>query len=95
MAKSPTCSPEARQQLAQTLDTIERFVNLAGMALGLLQYLALTHGAQIWQTYCGWLRTYSSSLPSEAVAQSVVRAEFFSLASKVPNCRTLEAVLKP
>jgi hypothetical protein len=33
-----TCSPEARQQLAQTLDTIERFVNLAGMALGLLQY---------------------------------------------------------
>ena len=29
-----TCSPEARQQLAQTLDTIERFVNLAGMALG-------------------------------------------------------------
>jgi hypothetical protein len=89
-----TCSPEARQQMAQTLDTIERFVNLAGMALGLLQYLALTHGAQIWQTYCGWLRTYSSSVPSEAVVQSVVRAEFFSLASKVPDCRTLEILLE-
>jgi hypothetical protein len=89
-----TCSPEARQQMAQTLDTIERFVNLAGMVLGLLQYLALTHGAQIWQTYCGWLRTYSSSVPSEAVVQSVVRAEFFSLASKVPDCRTLEILLE-
>jgi hypothetical protein len=42
-----TGSPEARQQLAQTLDTIERFVNLAAMALGLLQYLALTQGTHI------------------------------------------------
>ena len=88
-----TCSPEDRQHLAQTLDTIERFVNLAGMALGLLQYLALTHGAQIWQSYHGWLRTYSCSVPSEAVVQSVIRAEFFGFASKVPNCRTLELLL--
>jgi hypothetical protein len=89
-----TCPPEVRQQLAQTLDTIERFVNLAGIALGLLQYLALTHGSQIWQSYHGWLRTYSSSVPSEAVVQSVVRAEFFSLADKVPGCRTLELLLE-
>src|ERR671915_496152 len=89
-----TCSPEARQQLAQTLDTIERFVNLAGMALGLLQYLALMHGSQIWQCYHGWLRTYSSSVPSEAMVQSVVRTEFFSLDDKVPDCRTLELLLE-
>lgn len=88
-----TCSPETRQQLAQTLETIERFVNLAAIALGLLQYLALTQGTQIWQSYHGWLRTYSSSVPSEAVVQSVVRAEFFSCAGKVPNCRTLELLL--
>jgi hypothetical protein len=69
-------------------------VNLVGIALGLLQYLALTHGAQIWQTYHGWLRTYSSSVPSEAVVQSVIRAECFSLASKVPDCRTLEIILE-
>jgi hypothetical protein len=81
------------QQLAQTLETIERFVNLAAIALGLLQYLALTQGTQIWQSYHGWLRTYSSSVPSEAVVQSVVRAEFFSCAGKVPNCRTLELLL--
>ena len=89
-----TCSPQARQQLTQTLDTIERFVNLAAMALGLLQYLALTRGSQIWQSYHGWLRTYSSSVPSEAMVQSVVRAEFFSLDDKVPDCRTLERLLE-
>ena len=85
--------PETQQQLAQTLDAIERFVNLAAMALGLLQYLALTQGAQIWNSYHGWMRTYSSSVPSEAVVQSVVRAEFFSLDAKVPVCRTLALLL--
>jgi hypothetical protein len=89
-----TCTPEVCQQLAQTLDTMERFVNLAGIALGLLQYLALTHGAQIWQSYYGWLRTYSSSVPSEAVVQNVIRTEFFALADKVPDCRTLELLLE-
>ena len=89
-----TCTPETRQQLSRTLDAIERFVNLAGMALGLLQYLALTQGAQIWQHYHGWLRTYSSSVPSEAVVQNVMRAEFFSLVDKVPYCRTLELLLE-
>jgi hypothetical protein len=85
-----TCSSEARQHLAQTLETIERFVNLAGIALGLLQYLALTRGAQIWQSYHGWLRTSSSSVPSEAVVQSVMRAEFFAVSGKVRDSRTLE-----
>jgi hypothetical protein len=88
-----TCSSEARQHLAQTLETIERFVNLAGIALGLLQYLALTRGAQIWQSYHGWLRTYSSSVPSEAVVQSGMRAEFFAVSGKVRDSRTLEIIL--
>ncbi len=69
-------------------------MNLAGIALGLLQYLALTQGAHIWQSYHGWLRTYSSSVPSEAVVQNVMRTEFFSLADKVPYCRTLELLLE-
>lgn len=88
------CSPETQQQLVQTLDTIERLVNLAAIALGLLQYLALTQGSEIWKSYHGWMRTYSSSVPSEAVVQNVVRAEFFSLADKVPDCRTLELLLE-
>jgi hypothetical protein len=35
-----------------------------------------------------------STVPSEAVVQSVIRAEFFSLVSKVPDCRTLEILLE-
>lgn len=52
------------------------YPQIAWIILGFLQYLALTHGAYIW------LRTYSSSVSSEAVVQSVVCAEFFPLLIK-------------
>jgi hypothetical protein len=76
----------------QTVCAIERFVNLAGVALGLLQYLSLTKPADIWSHYEGWLRTQSSEIPSEAVVQNVLRAEFFAKGSKVPVSRTLSII---
>ena len=75
----------------QAIEAIERFVNLGAIALGLLQYLALTRPVQIWESYQGWLRTYPSDIPSEGVVQSVLKAEFFS-AQKVPACRTFELI---
>lgn len=75
----------------QAIEAIERFVNLGAIALGLLQYLALTKPTRIWQNYQGWLRTYPSDIPSEGVVQSVLQAEFFSV-GKVPACRTLELI---
>ncbi len=81
-----------KDQCRRTIMAIERFVNLAGIALGLLQYLSITHGSQIWRAYSGWLRTYSSDSPSEGVVQSVIRAEFFASVGKVPVCRTLRLI---
>ena len=75
----------------QAIGAIERFVNLGAIALGLLQYLALSMPTQIWQSYQGWLRTYPSDIPSERVVQSVLQAEFFS-PRKVPVCRTLQLI---
>jgi hypothetical protein len=75
----------------QAIEAIERFVNLGAIALGLLQYLALTRPVRIWQSYQGWLRTYPSDIPSEGVVQSVLQAEFFS-ARKVSACLTLELI---
>lgn len=75
----------------QTVEAIERFVNLGAIALGLLQYLALNMPIRIWQSYQGWLRTYPSDIPSERVVQSVLQAEFFS-PGKVPACRTLRLI---
>jgi hypothetical protein len=72
------------------VQAIERHVNLAGIALGLLQHLG---PAKVWSSYPGWLRTYSSDVPSEGVVQSVIRAEFFSyMGGKVPNSQTLQII---
>ena len=78
----------------EVVEAIERFVNIAGIALGLLQYQALTHADEIWNSYTGWLRTRSSVIPSEAVVQSIIQTEFFSSIWKVPFCATLRITHK-
>jgi hypothetical protein len=89
---SQLSKPDLRK-IRRTVQAIERYVNLAGIALGLLQYLALTQAPKVWQSYPGWLRTYSSNVPSEGVVQGVIRAEFFSsLGGKVPVSRTLQTI---
>jgi len=69
-------SPTARL-IGATTDAIERFVNLACLALGILQYLAVVFPERIWQQYTGWLRTRTSVIPSEEVVQAVVQREVF------------------
>ncbi|WP_207683074.1 hypothetical protein [Desulfonema magnum] len=61
------CRPDEneRKKFDLTLEAIERFVNLSGIALGLLQYLSLTRGSEVLGKYEGWLRTASSDCPSE------------------------------
>ncbi|MCK5230162.1 MAG: hypothetical protein KAR13_07850, partial [Desulfobulbaceae bacterium] len=88
-------SEEALNKLNITIEAIERFVNLAGIALGIFQYLSLNYASQIWKKYNGWYRTRSSEFPSEEVVQRVVQAEFFSFigSCKVPVCRTLRLIL--
>jgi len=69
---------DRRQRLiAETTDAIEAFVNFGCIATGILQILALSCHKTIWQKYMGWLRTVSSSIPSEEVVQSVVQQEYF------------------
>jgi hypothetical protein len=87
-----TLSPAERHRFDRTVEAIERFVNMAAIALGILQYLSLTCATEIWQQYHGWLRTYSSELPSEGVVQNVIRAEFFSATGKVPVDGTLRVI---
>jgi len=80
------------QKAVEVTEAIERFVNLAGIALGLLQYLALIQPSKIWARYHGWLRTYSSEMPSEAVVQSAIQMEFLATAWKVPIYVTLRII---
>jgi hypothetical protein len=80
-----------RTKCDQAIEAVERFANLGAVALGLLQYLALTMPDRIWHSYEGWLRTHPSDIPSERVVQSILQAEFFS-PGRVPACRTLRLI---
>ena len=86
-------SSDDMNKVRLSVEAIERFVNLAGMAMGMLQYIALTHTVTIWRNYQGWLRTYSSAVPSEEVVQKVVQTEFYSsVIWKVRLCLTLQII---
>lgn len=83
-----------RKRFTLALEAIERFVNLAGIALGILQYVSLTRPAEVWEKYQGWLRTVSSEYPSEGVVRSVVQTEFLFSARKVPCGGTLRRMIR-
>jgi hypothetical protein len=78
-----------QEKITRAINPVERFVNLACISLGILEYICLTHASEIWEKYAGWLRTRSSEIPSEGVAQSVMQVEFFMSLHKVPNSETL------
>jgi hypothetical protein len=82
----------ALQQINATLSAIERFVTLAIMAVGILQYLSLTIPSQIWRGHTGWLRTYSSAFPSERIVKTVIATEFFERPRKVRCSRTFQII---
>jgi len=64
----------------ETLRAIERFVNLAIIAQGILQYLAVSHTAAVWRIHSAtsWLRTYSSDIPSEETVKRALQAEMLA-----------------
>lgn len=69
--------PFSERLIQQATDAIEAFVNFACIATGILQILALNCHQTIWENYRGWLRTITSTIPSEEVVRSVVQQEYF------------------
>ena len=66
-----------RNMIKQTTNAIEAFVNFGCIATGILQILSLRFHQSIWTRYTGWLRTFSSTIPSEEVVRSLVQEDFF------------------
>jgi hypothetical protein len=60
------------------LTAIERYVNLAIIAQGILSYFALMKSEWVWSIHrnSSWLRSYSSVLPSEEVAQRALQSYY-------------------
>ena len=69
--------PRSNRLITEAIGAIEGFVNFGCIATGILQILSLNHHREIWGKYRGWLRTVTSSIPSEETVKSVVQEEFF------------------
>lgn len=61
-------------------NVIERFVNLAIIAQGILSYLALVKSQCIWDIHqaSSWLRRYSSNIPSDETVQRTLQSHLLT-----------------
>ncbi len=66
-----------KRLIRQTTDAIEAFANFGCIANGILQIIALNFHETIWRKYAGWLRTVTSSVPSEEIVKSVIQQEYY------------------
>ncbi len=67
----------SRRLIRQTTNAIEAFVNFGCIATGILQIVSLNFHETIWKKYLGWLRTVTSTIPSEEVVKSVIQEEYY------------------
>jgi hypothetical protein len=66
--------PAYRDGVRRKLAAYHRHVQLGCVAQGLIQYLALAHGPDVWAQFKGWLRTMNPHCaPSEAVVAQALR----------------------
>lgn len=65
-----------RSQVYRKIEAYERFVNIAAIALGTLQLLAIQYPSQIWNRFPLWLRTLPKhGYPSENVVRLTLQHE--------------------
>jgi len=68
---------KSKQLISGAMNAIEGFVNIALIATGLLQILALQHSDRILQLHHWWMRTYPRDVPSEEMVKTVIQHEFY------------------
>lgn len=83
-----------RDAVHRKIEAIERYVAVGIVAQGLMQYLSIFFGAEVWKTFRSWLRTMpSAGYPSEqSVSLALVSALPEFLASK-GRCHALQKIL--
>ena len=69
--------PRSRRLIRQTANAIEAFMNFGCIATGILQIVSLNFHQTIWGKYLGWLRTVTSTIPSEEVVRSVIQEGYY------------------
>jgi hypothetical protein len=67
----------SKKLIANAMNAIEGFVNIALIATGMLQILALQHADRILHLHHWWMRTYPLDVPSEEMVKTVIQHEFY------------------
>ncbi|MCX6349587.1 MAG: hypothetical protein NTV79_08855 [Candidatus Aureabacteria bacterium] len=66
---------EYRQQIKRKVAAYHRYIQLGGIAQGLLPYLSVTFGKTVGRCFGSWLRTMNQDqAPSEMVVAQALRA---------------------
>jgi len=85
---------KAREKATATVAACERFVNIAGISLGLLQILSLEMSAKVWEQFPGWLRTVPlNKLASELVVRLTLQHQAQGLLLGRPDGLLLPKIL--
>jgi hypothetical protein len=74
---SKIMDPKKQNLIQQTTNAIEAFAGLGCIATGILQIIALNFHQTIWRKYAGWLRTVTSTIPSEEIVKTVIQQEYY------------------
>ncbi len=70
-------SDEYRSKVREKMHAYHVFINLAAIAQGLLNYLAIAKTEQVWGAYGGWMRTVRKDIaPSEAVTSEALKKAY-------------------
>ncbi len=70
-------SEEYREKVREKMHAYHVFINLAAIAQGLLNYLAINKTEQVWTTFGRWMRTIRKDLPpSEAVTSEALKKAY-------------------
>ena len=79
-------SEEYREHVRRKIDAYHRYVQLACIAQGLQQHLAVDFRVSVWHHFRSWMRTMKPALPpSEAVVAQALRANLHEFLLDAPQ----------
>ena len=83
-----------REMVWRKVEAYERFVNLAGIALGILQLLAIEYPRYVWHRFPVWFRTLPEhGCPSEQVVRLTLQWELVNQLSKSSDSALIQEFL--
>ena len=83
-----------REMVRNKVAAYHRYVQLGCIAQGLLQYLSVKLGSQVWQHFKSWLRTMKTDqAPSEMVVAQALRASLPNFLATMHGTHELEKFL--